>query len=94
MAYALKLPAPWKSRGWSAKIRDKERAEPPHVTVLFRTKAWRINLRTKEFMDGRPDPAEVPEALLAWVLAQHAVLVAAWDEMYPHNPVSSEVDDE
>lgn len=52
-----------------AKIRDKENREHPHVTILRGTKAWRINLRTGEFMDDDPTPAEVPRQLVAFINA-------------------------
>ena len=39
--------------------------------------------------DGDPDPAEVPRDLVTLVKDEFEVLGEAWDEMYPHNPVSS-----
>ncbi|SRR6266571_1093730 len=56
MPFALKLPEPWASRGWKAKIRDRERLEPPHVTILHKTSAWRFELRSEKFLDREPDP--------------------------------------
>lgn len=88
MAYSFPLPVPWAARGWKAKIRDRERLEPPHVTILFRTKSWRWNLREGGFMDGSPDPKEVPPELVALIVANLAVLRAQWDVMYPENPIS------
>lgn len=72
------------------KIRDRERVEPPHVTILWKTKAWRLGLRSDTFLDERPDPAEVPDALLDAIRGSWDELIAKWDEMYPENPVSSE----
>lgn len=46
MAYALPLPDEWKKNGWRVKIRDDERVEPPHATILHKTRAWRLSLRT------------------------------------------------
>ena len=94
MAYELKLSALWKAQGWKVKIRDKERAEPPHVTIMRGTRAWRINLRTRQFMDSEPDPNELPKAIVSEVMGQMQTLAAKWDEMYPHNPVFSEADNE
>lgn len=49
MAFDLPLPVPLRKQGWRVKIRDKERLEPPHATILRRTTAWRLSLRTAEF---------------------------------------------
>ncbi|MEZ6091457.1 MAG: hypothetical protein R3C05_26260 [Pirellulaceae bacterium] len=74
------------------KIRDKETREPPHVTIIRGTDAWRINLRTGECMDGKPDPAEVPGEIFALIKEEQAwrQLCGEWDAMYPNNPVSGD----
>ena len=61
MAFALKLPRSL-VRQWQVKIRDRERVEPPHVTIIRKTEAWRLALRTRQFLDREPDPAEIPQA--------------------------------
>jgi len=90
MAYSLRLPGKFKQ--WKVKIRDRETVEPPHATVLRKTLAWRINLRTGEFMDAEPDPSEVPKALVKVIEgeANWRTLRDHWDSMYPHNRVESE----
>jgi hypothetical protein len=93
MAFQLPLPKRLQ-RQWTVKIRDRERVEPPHVTILRRTQAWRLDLRTGDFLDREPDPDEVPEALLAAILRHWALLCDRWDEMYPENPVTSEENDD
>jgi hypothetical protein len=93
MAFQLPLPKRFR-RQWTVKIRDRERVEPPHVTILRRTQAWRLDLRTGEFLDREPDPDEVPEALLATIRRQWTLLCETWDEMYPENPVASEENDD
>jgi hypothetical protein len=92
VAFDLPLPESLRKARWKVKIRDKEIREHPHVTILRGTKAWRINLRTGEFMDGDPDPTEVPNQIVelieeeeTWQRLQHE-----WDRMYPNNPVSSD----
>jgi len=77
------------------KIREKENREPPHVTILRGTRAWRINLRDGEFMDRTPDPEEVPSDLLEHVKREEnwQVLCAEWDRKYPANPVAQGGDD-
>lgn len=94
MAKELELPAALKQAGWKVKIQDKERMEPPHVSLLKGTDKWRVNLRTGGFMDRKPDPSEVPDELLGilrdeqnWMWA-----IEAWDEMYPDNPVEGNED--
>ncbi len=90
---AFRLPLPRRlSRQWAIKIRDWERVEPPHVTILRRAAAWRLDLRTGEFMDKVPDPDGVPEAVLKVIRANWEQLWAAWNEMYPENPVESKED--
>lgn len=88
MAYDLPLPADLKNVGWRVKIRDREIREPPHVTIIRKTQAWRINLRTRAFMDPRPDPSEVPAALTQIITYHWASLCQQWDKMYPNNPVA------
>ena len=90
MPFTLSLPEPWRSRGWKVKIRDRERLEPPHVTILFKTRAWRFNLRSEMFLDKKPDPKEVPKEVVDAIRASLAVLREAWDRMFPENPISSE----
>lgn len=79
MPFELPLPRRLRQAGWRVKIRDKENREPPHVTILRRTRAWRINLRTGQFMDRAPDPGDVPPELFEFVLdpARWRQLVAA-----------------
>jgi hypothetical protein len=43
MAVFFDVPARWR-RQWKVKIRDRERAEPPHVSVLHGTECWRMDL--------------------------------------------------
>jgi 2'-5' RNA ligase len=90
MAFALALPAEWAKQGWKVKIRDDERNETPHVTFLRRRQAWRMSLRTGDFLDREPDPGDVPEELVERVWIKRAVLRHTWNLMYPENPVFSQ----
>ena len=93
--FTLNLPEPWVSRGWKAKIRDRERLEPPHVTILHRTRAWRLDLRSEKFLDKEPDPKEVPKEVVGEVRSNLTRLRQEWDSMFPENRVfSQEPDDE
>ncbi len=87
MAFALTLPEPWANRGWKAKIR--ERLEPPHVTVLYKTSAWRFDLRTEAFLDKEPSPKDVPDEVIGAVRSNLALLRQEWDRMYPENCIYS-----
>lgn len=87
MAFSLPLPPAFRKL-WKLKIRDKERLEPPHSTLLRGSRAYRWDLRRQHFMDELPDPAEVPNELILFLTESHATLVQAWDERYPWNPVS------
>ena len=94
MPYELPLPSWAQAQGWKVKIRDKERLEPPHATVLRRTESWRWDLRRRSFMDERPHPRKVPAVVLESMVDQHATLCSQWDRMYPENPVAGESDDD
>jgi hypothetical protein len=71
------------------KIRDKERLEEPHLTIIRGTRSWRIGLRSGVFLDEgrwRDFPDELREA----VEQNRDRLSREWDAMYPHNPVRAE----
>jgi hypothetical protein len=44
-----------------------ERTEDPHVTIMWKAKSWRYNIRRTGFMDREPDPKEVPEEVVAHI---------------------------
>ena len=91
----MNLPEPWATRGWKVKIRDRERLEPPHVTILRRTRAWRFDLRSERFLDKEPDPNEVPKGVVDEVRLNLTLLRREWDRMFPENRVfSQDPDDE
>lgn len=91
MAFELKALLPRDSAaGWKVKIRDKERVEPPHVTILHKTRAWRFGLRESAFLDRDPPPKEVPDSVLDAVRVNTSRLIEEWNAMYPDNPVTKE----
>lgn len=96
MAYTLPLTDALRKARWKVKIRDKETREPPHVTIIRRTSAWRIDLRSGDFMDDDPDPADVPEKLIDLIKDEGTwqQLCDKWNEMYPNNPVSDDGNEE
>jgi len=96
MAYNLPLKDALKKARWKVKIRDKETREPPHVTIIRGTDAWRINLRTMAFMEDVPDPSKVPAELIEYITGDEAwqQLRDKWNEMYPENPVEDDESEE
>jgi hypothetical protein len=90
MPVAFALPAPFNERGWRVKIRDRERVEPPHVTLLHKTRSWRFGLREKHFLDSDPPTRDVPGELLAQLLARTPEFTLVWNDLYPENPVHSQ----
>jgi hypothetical protein len=96
MAYSLPLTAALKKARWKVKIRDKESREPPHVTIIRGTDAWRIDLRTGAFMDDSPDPSDVPAEVIGLIRGEATwqQLRDQWDRLYPDNPIAGEDDEE
>lgn len=90
MACSFSVPAAFAQQGWKVKIRDRERNEPPHVTILFRTRAWRYGLRERAFLDREPPPREVPAEVIEAITGQHDRIKAVWDMMYPENLVGAQ----
>ena len=90
MAYLFGVPGAFAQQGWKVKIRDRERNEPPHVTILFRTRAWRYGLRERAFLDREPPPREVPAEVIEAIRSQIDQIAAVWDQMYPKNPVNGQ----
>jgi hypothetical protein len=95
MPYELTLPKKLKAHGWKVKIREKERVEPPHVTVMHREEEWRIGLRDKQPLvppGGRLK--DIDAGVMRIIEANWEQLIAAWNAKYPENPVSSEEDED
>ena len=86
MPYELPLPAALNP--WKVKILDNELLfEEPHVTIRFKTKHWRVSLRSGMFLDTSPNPSEVSPAVVAAVRSKLEILRKKWDERFPTNPV-------
>jgi hypothetical protein len=86
MAFNLRLPTLLAKMRWKVKIRDKERVEDPHITIIRGTEVWRVCLRDGRFMDGG-SWKDMPDALRQVVEEDWQQLCDAWDRMYPHNPI-------
>jgi len=88
MAFTLPLTKALR-KARKVKIRDKEIREPPHVTIIRGTQAWRVDLRSGSFMDDGPDPRDIPQELKELITNPDTwhQLCDEWNRMYPSNPV-------
>jgi hypothetical protein len=89
MAQEFVVPAPWAKRGWRLKIRDRERVEPPYVTLLCKTRSWRFGLRERAFLDADPPERDVPGEMVRNLEDRIDEFAAVWDSLHPENPVKS-----
>ncbi len=90
MPYSLRLSADLRQAGWKVKIRDRERLEPPHVTILFKHHAFRLNLRDGTFLDPGVAWADVHPRVREAVEGSIDRLRAEWDRMVPGNPLGED----
>ena len=89
MSFNLRLPSKLTNAGWKVKIRDKERLEPPHVTVMRKTEEWRIDLRSGGFLVP-PGGSwnDLPKDLRQEITDNWALLEQEWNAIYGStNPV-------
>jgi hypothetical protein len=93
MPFELGLPKRLRDAGWKVKIRDKERLEPPHVTILRRFRSWRVSLRDGRFLDADDSWAEIDPEVRSVIQANWDEIIRQWDHRYPSNSVSSTDDD-
>ena len=94
MPHELPLPRKLKTQGWKVKIREKERVEPPHVTVIHGVDEWRLGLRDKQLLVPPGGRIKDIDSRLLQIIEKHwEHLKAAWDEKDPENPVSSAEDE-
>jgi hypothetical protein len=92
MAFSLRLARQLTKAGWKVKIRDKERLEEPHITIINGTDAWRIGLRSRAFLDdGRWK--DFPDDLRVTLEANWERMCREWDAIYPNNRVEGDDDD-
>lgn len=92
--YALKLSDKLRQQGWKVKIRNLERGEAPHVTIILKTRTWRYGLRDLRFLDRSPSPGDVSRAVVDEIRFHIEVLRREWDVRYPENPIRSAGDDD
>ena len=81
--------------GLEVKIREKERLEPPHVTIMVGKKEWRVGLRDKSFLVPPGGKwTEIDGEVRELIEKNWQSLQAAWDRKYPSNPISSKEEDD
>jgi len=88
VSYTLPLPPRLKIEGWKVKIRNWERVETPHATILRYTQEWRFDLRTGDFLEPpKANKNDIPKDL--WIVLRNNLdlLTREWDARYPENPV-------
>lgn len=94
MPYELDLPQILKQAGWKVKIRDAERLEEPHVTILRKIDTWRLSLRSGEFLDKDHKWNQIDKGVRQAIINEWETLKTRWDAMYPGNPIRSDDDEQ
>lgn len=94
MGYDLSLSKILKKEGWKVKIRNDERLEEPHVTIIRKCDVWRLSLRTDKFLEAGQGWQQIDKGVRAAIEAKWETLQQEWDAFYPHNPISSENDEQ
>jgi len=94
MVYSVRLSKKLANAGWKVKIQDKESREAPHITIWFKNRTkWRVNLRTRQLMDGG-SWNEINSEVRNIIEVNWETLRGEWDRMYGDvNPISSEDED-
>ena len=91
--YSLPLSKSHRQAGWKAKIHDLERLEPPHVTIYFRMRKWRLSLRTATFLDRGDKWSQIEKGVREAIEGAWTTLQTEWDRIHPDNPVQGQEDD-
>lgn len=95
MPFELPLPKKLRAEGWKVKIREKERVEPPHVTVMHKAGEWRLGLRDKRLPVPPGGRIKDIDAAVWRIIEEHwGRLKEERDARYPENPVSSAEEEE
>jgi hypothetical protein len=96
MAFNLPLPRQLAKVGWKVKIRDKERLEEPHITIIKGTACWRLGLRSRMFLDEGCNWKDLPGQLRSVIEDKDnwERLSQAWDAEYPNNLIAGEEGDD
>ena len=92
MPFSLGLPRRLRNARWKVKIREDERLEPPHATILRGIRAWRVDLRTGQLMDLGDAWNQIDPGVQQAIRDSWEVLCAQWNRMYPGNPIGENDD--
>jgi hypothetical protein len=92
MPFDVPLPRKLKAE---VKIREKERVEPPHVTIMHKVDEWRLGLRDEQLLVPPGGRFKDIDPVVIQVIEEHwKALIAAWDAKHPQNPVFGAEDEE
>ena len=95
MPFDVPLPKKLKAEGWKVIIQEKERVEPPHITVMHKTDEWRLGLRDKQLLVPPGGPIkDIDPSVMQIIEDRWEQLIESWNKKYPENPVSSVEDEE
>jgi hypothetical protein len=93
MPFDLPLGKVLRQAGWKVKIHDFERLEPPHVTIYFKRRTWRLGLRDRKFMHAGDKWSHIDDEVREAILESWDLLCDAWDERHADNPIEPEEED-
>ncbi|MCZ6698752.1 MAG: hypothetical protein O7D94_07475 [Planctomycetota bacterium] len=60
------------------------------MTILRKSKIWRLSLRTGAFLEESQSWEQIDAAVRQVIDANWKNLQASWDALYPENPIASE----
>ena len=94
MPYDLPLTQALRQAGWKVKIHDFERLEPPHITIYYKRRKWRLSLRDSSFLDVGDQSSQIDRRVRTAVNDAWQRLQQEWDRIHPDNPVRGQDDDD
>jgi hypothetical protein len=95
MPHELKLQKRLKAKGCKVKIREKERLEPPPITIMCGKKEWRVGLHDGSFLVPPGGKwADIDDEVRDIIDESWKQLQDAWNRKYPSNPISSAEEDD
>lgn len=90
----LPLPRRLAKKHWKVRVYHNERLEPPHVTILWKYRKWRLGLRDGAFLEAGDQWGDIDPELRAFIEANWSQLQEKCDRFHPANPVQPKQDDD
>jgi len=79
---------------WKVKIHDRERSEPPHVTIYHKQQQWRLGLRDGKFLVPLGgSQKEIASEVWHTIEDEWQLLCDEWDNRYPSNLIEGDDDE-